>query len=163
MVDLPLSSGGLQIKQLKSTNAILQDAGSYIQCTDLPKHFLVSGKKRRNEAYPMYREALQIREILVAKISLLLPYLTFLELLFYLIFKNAVQTNGDGDSIFCPMVIKYSIITHHIMTKMLIYFVLPLWLSFSRYWQLKTSNFETNFTFPDGHRDTDTDIGWKKN
>ena len=105
----------------------------------------------------MYREALQIREILVAKISLLLPYLTFLELLFYLIFKNAVQTNGDGDSIFCPMVIKYSIITHHIMTKMLIYFVLPLVLSFSRNRQLKTSNLEKKITFPDGHRHTQTE------
>ena len=69
-------------------------------------------------------------------------------------FKNAVQTNGDGGSIFCPMVIKYSIITHHIMTKMLIYFVLPLVLSFSCNRQ---SNFEKNVMFPDGHTDTGTD------
>ena len=35
------------------------------------------------------------------------------------------------------------------MTNMLIYFVLPLRVSFSRNRELKTSNFEKNFTFPD--------------
>ena len=64
-------------------------------------------------------------------------------------FKNAVQRNGDGGFIFCPMVLKYSILTLLIMTKMLKYFVLPLVVSFSRNRQLKKSNFEKNVTFPD--------------
>ena len=56
-------------------------------------------------------------------------------------FKNAVQTNGDGRFIFSPMVLKYSILSLLIMTEMLIYFVLPLVVSFSRNRQLKMSNF----------------------
>ena len=71
--------------------------------------------------------------------------------------QNAVQTNGDGGSIFCSMVIKYSLITHYIMTNMLIYFVLPLRVSFSRNRELKTSNFEKFFTFPDRTTDRTTD------
>ena len=63
-------------------------------------------------------------------------------------FKNAVQTNGDGRFNFCPMVLKYSILFLLIMTNMLIYFVLPLRVSFSRNRELKTSDFETFFTFP---------------
>ena len=39
------------------------------------------------------------------------------------------------------------------MNKILIYFVLPLAISFSRNRHLKTSNFEKNVTFPDGHTD----------
>ena len=62
-------------------------------------------------------------------------------------FKNAVQTNGDGGSNSCPMVIKYSIRSLLFMNKMLIYFVLPLEVSFSRNRQLKTSNFVKTFMF----------------
>ena len=51
------------------------------------------------------------------------------------------------------MVLKYSILTLLIVTKMLIYFVLPLMVSFSRNRQLKTSDFEKNVTFPDGRTD----------
>merc|ERR1739842_133956 len=65
-------------------------------------------------------------------------------------FKNAVQTNGDGRFILCPMVLKYSILYLLIMNKMPIYFVLPLEVSLSRNRQLKTSNFVKNVTFPDG-------------
>ena len=43
------------------------------------------------------------------------------------------------------------------MTKMLIYFVLPLMVSFSRNRQLKTSYFEKNVTFPDGRTESGTD------
>ena len=35
------------------------------------------------------------------------------------------------------------------MNKMLMYFILPLIVSFRRNWQLKVSNFEKNVTFPD--------------
>ena len=73
-------------------------------------------------------------------------------------FKNAVQTNGDGRFIFCPMVLKYSILYLLIMNKMPIYFVLPLGVSFSRNQQLKTSNFVKNVTFPDGRNRAQTDI-----
>ena len=52
--------------------------------------------------------------------------------------KNAVHINGDGGFIFCPIALKYSILIILIMNKMLIYFVLPLVLSFSRIWQLTT-------------------------
>merc|ERR1739842_11613 len=72
-------------------------------------------------------------------------------------FKNAVQTNGDGRFIFCPIVLKYSILYLLIMNKMPIYFVLPLGVSFSRNQQLKTSNFEKNVTFPDGRNRAGTD------
>ena len=64
-------------------------------------------------------------------------------------FKNAVQTNGDSRFIFCPIVLKYSILSFLIVTKMLIYFILPLGVSFSHNQQLKMSNFEENVTFPD--------------
>ena len=64
-------------------------------------------------------------------------------------FKNAVQKNKDGGFIFGPIILKYSILSLLIMTKMLIYFVLPLVVSFSRNRQLKKSNFEKNVTFPD--------------
>ena len=57
-------------------------------------------------------------------------------------FKNAVQTNGDSGFIFCPMVLKYS---------MLIYYVLPIVVSFCCNRQLKTSDFVKNVTFTDGH------------
>ena len=43
------------------------------------------------------------------------------------------------------------------MTKMLIYFVLLLMVSFSRNQQLKTSDFEKIFTFPDGRNRSGTD------
>ena len=72
-------------------------------------------------------------------------------------FKNAVQTNGDGRFIFCPMVLKYSILYLLIMNKMPIYFVLPLGVSFSRNQQLKTSDFVKNVTFPDGRTESGTD------
>ena len=61
----------------------------------------------------------------------------------------AVQTNGDGGFRVCSMVLKYRILTFLIMNKMLKYFVLPLMVSFSHNWQLKTSNFEKNVMFPD--------------
>merc|ERR1739842_131683 len=67
--------------------------------------------------------------------------------------KNAVQTNGDGGFIFCPIVPKFCLLTLLIMTKMLIYIFLPLLVSFSRNRQLKTSNFLKNVTFPDGRTD----------
>ena len=67
-------------------------------------------------------------------------------------FKNSVQKNRDGDFIFCPRVFNYRTLTLLIMTKMLIYFVLPLGVSFSRNRQLKTSNFEKNVMFPDTDR-----------
>ena len=35
------------------------------------------------------------------------------------------------------------------MNKMLMYFILPLIVSFRRNWQLKVSNFEKNVMFPD--------------
>ena len=73
-------------------------------------------------------------------------------------FKNAVQTNGDGRFIFCPMVLKYSILYLLIMNKMPIYFVLPLGVSFSRNQQLKTSSFEKNVTFPDIRTIRQTDL-----
>ena len=41
------------------------------------------------------------------------------------------------------------------MTKMLIYFILPLVVSFSRNRQLKTSNFVKKITFPDTGTQTD--------
>ena len=74
-------------------------------------------------------------------------------------FKNGVQTNRDGGFILCPMVLKYSILTFINMTKMLIYFVLTLMVSFIRNRQLKTSNFEKIFTFPDGWTDGRTESG----
>merc|ERR1739842_164320 len=77
-------------------------------------------------------------------------------------FKNAIQRNGDGGFIFCPMVLKYSILTLLIVTKMLIYFVLLLMVSFSRNQQLKTSDFEKIFTFPDGIGRAQTDIIFSK-
>ena len=72
--------------------------------------------------------------------------------------KNAVQTNGDGGFIFCPIVPKFCLLTLLIMTKMLIYIFLPLMVSFSRNRQLKTSNFLKNVTFPDGRNRAQTDI-----
>ena len=71
--------------------------------------------------------------------------------------KNAVQTNGDGGFIFCPIVPKFWLLTLLIMTKMLIYLFLPLMVSFSRNRQLKTSNFFKNVTFPDGRTESGTD------
>ena len=44
------------------------------------------------------------------------------------------------------------------MNKMLIYFVLPLGVSFSRNQQLKTSDFVKNVTFPDGRNRAQTDF-----
>ena len=77
-------------------------------------------------------------------------------------FKNAVQTNGDGGFIFVPMVLKYKILTILITTKILIYFVLPLGVSFSCNRQLKTSYFEKNVMFPDTRTVTGSD-GFFKN
>ena len=72
-------------------------------------------------------------------------------------FKNAVQKNKDGGFIFGPIILKYCILSLLIMTKMLIYFILPLVVSFSHNQQLKTSNFEEKITFPDTRTDIGTD------
>ena len=72
-------------------------------------------------------------------------------------FKNAVQTNKYGGFNFCLMVLKYSIVSLLITTKMLIYFVLPLVVSFSCNRQLKMSDFEKNVMYPDGHKDGHTE------